>query len=267
MTSDPTKKRTALITGGNRGIGFEVCRQLAEAGHDVILTARREADAVDAAKKLAAEGLEVEPQPLDVTDSNSIARIATDFRQRPALLDALVNNAGISLKGFNADMVKKTMAVNFFGPLKLTDALLTVIGMTGRIVMVSSGMGALSCLSPELRKQFTDPALTRDELVGMANRFQADVEGGHYRERGWPRSAYSVSKVALNALTRLLETELEGSGKLVNAVCPGWVRTRMTRWFATRSTAKGANGIVWAATLPDDGPNGGFHRDRKPIRW
>ena len=214
-----------------------------------------------------AKGLDVEPQQLDVTDADGIERIVADLRQRPSGLDILVNNAGISMKGFDADVVQQTMAVNFFGPLHLTDALLPVMGTTGRIVMVSSGLGALSCLAPRLQAEFSDPGLTRDEMLGLVNRFQSDVGEGRYRERGWPKSPYSVSKVSMNAVTRILVKELAESDIWINTVDPGWVRTRMGGRIAARSVRKGAETITWAASLSGDGPHCSFLRDRTVIKW
>lgn len=266
METDPAK-RTAVVTGANRGIGFEVCRQLADMGLRVILTARDESAGPKAAAKLAGRGLEVSFQHLDVSDLKSIAGFAGHMRERKTRIEILVNNAGVSLKGFNGDVVKQTMSVNFFGALHLTDALLPLMAGAGRIVMVSSGLGSLSCLSTDRRHEFLDSGLTRDRLAALVNEFQSDVERGRYRERGWPNSAYAVSKVALNALTRILAGKLENSETKVNAVCPGWVRTGMGGRFAPRGVAKGADGIVWAATLPPAGPQGAFLRDRKPIQW
>lgn len=262
-----TDKLLAVLTGGNRGIGLEVCRQLADAGVRVILTARNDTSGSDAAKKLQGHGLEVTFRRLDVSESKSIAAFTDHVREQEPRIDILVNNAGVSPKGFNPDVVKQTLAANFFGAMHLTDALLPLMSQTGRIVMVSSGMGSLSCLSPDRQAEFLDPALTRNGLTALVGEFHSDVERGQYRANGWPKSAYSVSKVALNALTRILAKELEGSGMLVNAISPGWVRTRMGGLFAARSVAKGADTIVWAATLPHDGPQGAFLRDRAPIPW
>lgn len=261
------EKPLAVVTGGNRGIGFEVCRQLADGGIRVILTARDESAGSDAAAKLARKGLDVTFRQLDVSESKSIAAFTDHMREQEPRIDIVVNNAGITLKGFNPDVVKETLAVNFFGAMHLTDALSPLMSPTGRIVMVSSGLGALSCLSPDRQAEFLNPALTRDGLTALVGEFHSDVERGQYRANGWPKSAYAVSKVALNALTRILAKELEGSGMLVNAISPGWVRTRMGGRFAARSVAKGADTIVWAATLPPDGPQGAFLHDRKPIPW
>jgi len=260
-------RQIAVVTGGNRGIGLEVCRQLGQQGWRVILAARDPAAGERAAARLRKERLEVEFRPLNVADPGGIAAFAAQAARDPGRLDVLVNNAGVSLKGFDAQVCRRTLAVNFFGAMELTDRLLPLLSAGGRIVMVSSGMGELASLSPALRKEFLAPALNRAGLIDLMERFVADVEGGRHGAQGWPSSAYRVSKAGLNALTRVLAAELAGSGILVNSVCPGWVRTGMGGRFAPRSASKGADTIVWAATLPPDGRTGRFFRDRKPIGW
>jgi NAD(P)-dependent dehydrogenase (short-subunit alcohol dehydrogenase family) len=136
----------------------------------------------------------------------------------------------------------------------------------GRIVMVSSGVGELDGLSATARRRF-DPPPSKEELVAHVRAFLEDVRSDQYKEKGWPGSAYRVSKVGLNTLTRLLAGELKDRHLLVNAVCPGWVRTRMGGAHASRDVAEGADTLVWAATLPPDGPSGGFFRDRRAIPW
>ncbi|MDQ0380171.1 SDR family oxidoreductase [Amycolatopsis thermophila] len=222
----------ALVTGGNRGIGREVCRQLAAAGHTVVLTARSLAAATD-----AATGGEVIPWPLDVTSEDSVHRAAEAVAERFGRLDVLVNNAAISYdtwqRAVTADLavVREAAETNLYGPWRLTQALLPLLRRSdhARIVNVSSEAAS---------------------LAGM---------GG-----GTP--AYTASKVALNALTRMFAAELRAEGILVNAVCPGWVATDMGG-PGGRPVAEGAAGIVWAATLPDGGPTGGFFRDGRPLPW
>src|SRR5882724_9939785 len=210
------KSRLAVVTGGNRGIGRAIAERLVKAGLDVIATSREPSEGRAAA----------DPRylPLDVTDERSIASLANELAGG---LDVLVNNAGISLKGFDADVAKRTLAVNFFGAMNVTDSLLPLMRSGGRIVMVSSGMGELSSVSEDLRRRFLNPALTKGELVTLMESFVSDVAKGIHAEKGWPSSAYRVSKVGLNALTRILARELSGDPRrvLVNAVCPGWVRT------------------------------------------
>jgi carbonyl reductase 1 len=149
----------------------------------------------------------------------------------------------------------------------VTDVLGPAIRDEGAIVMVSSGMGEVSALSPELRKRFLADDLTRTTLVGLVQEFVRDVALGRHTERGWPSSAYRVSKAGLNALTRVLAKELAPRRIKVNAVCPGWVRTDMGGSSAPRSVEQGAASIVWAGTLGPDGPTGGFFRDGRPIPW
>jgi NAD(P)-dependent dehydrogenase (short-subunit alcohol dehydrogenase family) len=234
----PDSQRVALVSGANRGIGLETVRQLAAKRLTVVLTSRDLAAGDAAARKLAAEGLAVVARQLAVTDPASVTRLAAAVEAEFGRLDALVNNAGVYLdqgrQGVDADLdaVRQTLETNLFGAWRLCQAFLPLMrrGGYGRIVNVSSGMGQLN-----------------------------DMGGGS--------PGYRVSKTALNALTCILADELRGTGILVNAACPGWVRTEMGGREAPRSVEQGADTPVWLATLPDDGPTGGFFRDRKPIPW
>ena len=236
MAGNPTN--VALVTGANRGIGFEVCRQLASRGFVVFLTARDFGKARTAAAKLANAG-KVEPLPLDVSDPHSIQLAAAEVKKRYGYLNVLINNAGINYDTWqtaeNADIdrtVTETITTNLLGPWRMCQAFLPLLreSRAGRIVNVSSESGSLAHMSA-----------------------------------GPP--AYQVTKAGLNALTRTLAGELRGARILVNAVCPGWVATDMGGPGAPRSVSDGAAGIVWAATLPDHGPTGGFFRDGKPLPW
>jgi NAD(P)-dependent dehydrogenase (short-subunit alcohol dehydrogenase family) len=234
-------KKIAVVTGGNRGIGFEACRQLATKGIKVILTSRDEAKGKAAAEKLQAEGLDAIAHPLDVTSAESCDRLAQFLGDRFGQLDILVNNAGVLLDYSESDgsvfslkisTLQKTLETNTFGPLLLCQALVPLMKEHnyGRVVNVSSGAGQL-----------------------------------HDMGTGYP--SYRISKTALNAVTRIVANELKGTNILVNAVCPGWVKTDMGGANATRTPEQGADTIVWLATLPDDGPTGEFFRDRQPIDW
>jgi len=232
--------RIAVVTGANRGIGFEIARQLArQRGIRVVLTARDEAKAREAAGRLKREGLEVDIHPLDVTRDQGIRAIAEWVEKRYGRCDILVNNAGVMLDprgsrvlDSKAQTYLDTLETNLLGPLRMIQAMVPLMKKNryGRIVNLSSGQGQLS-----------------DMGVGTP--------------------AYRVSKTALNALTRTLAADLEGSGVLVNAMCPGWVKTDMGGPGAPRTVEQGADTAVWLATLPDGGPAGGFFRDRKPIPW
>lgn len=179
----------------------------------------------------------------------------------------MINNAGVSLNGFNPQVVRKTLAVNFHGVMEVTDRLLPLLDAGSRIVMVSSGMGEVSCLAPALRDKFMNPGLDREGLERLIQDFAQSVESGRHSEEGWPSSAYRVSKVALNALTRVLSEEVRESGILINAVCPGWVRTEMGGNSATRSAEQGAETITWAATELPAEATGQFFRDKQAVPW
>ncbi len=227
--------RIALVSGGNRGIGLEICRQLADRGGAVILGSRDEESGRKAAENLSGN---VVGHQLDVADEKSVDRLASFVEEEFGRLDILVSNAGISndhgQRGANADLerVREALEANLFGAWRLCEIAIPLMQRNGygRIVNVSSGMGALE-----------------------------DMGGGS--------PGYRVSKTALNALTRILASELRGNGILVNSVCPGWVQTVMGGSSAPRPVEEGADTPVWAATLPNNGPTGGFFRDRRPIPW
>lgn len=230
--------KRALVSGANRGLGFEIARQLGRAGLRVLVTARDAAQGAAARDVLASEGLDVSFHPLDVTDPASIAALARRVERDWGGVDVLVNNAGVFLdKDARAldvplDTVRRTLETNLLGALALSQALVPgmVARRRGRVVNLSSGLGTLN-----------------------------EMEGGY--------PSYRLSKVALNALTRMLAAETAGTGVLVNSMCPGWCRTDMGGPEAHRSPAEGADTALWLATLPDGGPTGGYFRDRKPIAW
>jgi NAD(P)-dependent dehydrogenase (short-subunit alcohol dehydrogenase family) len=230
--------RVALVTGANRGIGLEVVRQLARRGFDVLLGARDAGKGEAAADALKGQGLKVTYVPLDVTDAGSVETAARFVAERFGRLDVLVNNAAILYDSWqraaeaDLDTVREAFETNTLGPWRMSQAFLPLLGRSGhgRIVNVSSESGSL------------------------------DAMGG-----GTP--AYGVSKAALNVLTRKLADELRPSRVLVNSVCPGWVATEMGGADAPRTVEEGAASVVWAATLPDSGPTGGFFRDGEPLAW
>jgi carbonyl reductase 1 len=265
MPSVASDRPTALVTGANRGLGLETAVQLREKGFRILLTSRDEDKGIAVARKLDPEGHDVVYHQLDITDRGSITALAKDFPGLASRLDVLVNNAGIGSWGADRRASVRTIETNYFGSRDVTDALLPFMPNGGRVVMVSSGLGELSTLGRELRPQFDNPSLTRPALDSLVSSYLAALEAGETKRAGWP-SAYSVSKVALNALTRILARELSPRGTRVNAVCPGWVRTDMGSRGATRSVPVGGRSIVLAAMLPEDS-TGGFYRDGKPIPW
>ncbi|UJR86823.1 SDR family NAD(P)-dependent oxidoreductase [Sandaracinus amylolyticus] len=255
--------RTALVTGGNRGIGLEVCRGLAERGFRVLLASRDRDEGEAAARSLREGGHDVHARVLDVTDRESIAALVSSIAGDTPI-DVLVNNAGTSLDGFDSEVVRRTLAVNLEGVIALTDALSSHLAEDARVVMVSSGMGELHGLPPAILARF-EPPRDRAHVLAAVDEFARAVRAGRERDEGWPRSAYRISKVALNAMTRVYAEALRGRARVV-AVCPGWVRTRMGGPGASRSPREGAAGIVWAATTSDL-ETGRFYRDGRTIPW
>jgi carbonyl reductase 1 len=259
-----TPPRTVLVTGANRGLGLETARTLLERRHRVFLTSRGE-DGARIVTEFIRQGFHAEHRHLDVSDTASIAALATSLKQEGVLLDVLVNNAGIALDGFSLEMAKRTLDVNYFGAARVTDALVPLLADGATVVMVSSGMGELAPFAAPLRRRFLDPSLTRGTLDALMQAFLRDVKERRVREGGWPSSAYRVSKAGLNALVRVLAPTLGARRIRVNAVCPGWVRTDMGGAGAARSVDRGAASILWATAK--DGPTGGFFRDGHLIDW
>lgn len=231
--------RIAVVTGANRGLGLEISRQLAAAGHEVVMTSRDAAKGRTACAILAASGYKVSYRRLDVTSAPGIKTFAAYMTKKVGRLDVLVNNAGIMIDPRGTRFLESKLATflttfetNVWGPLMLTQALLPLMQKNGygRIVNMSSGLG---------------------QLAAMDN----------------STPAYRMSKTALNALTRIVAAEAKDSNILVNAACPGWVRTDMGGAAASRTVEAGADTPVWLATLPDGGPTGGYFRDRKAIAW
>ncbi|MFT5171370.1 MAG: NAD(P)-dependent dehydrogenase (short-subunit alcohol dehydrogenase family) [Candidatus Marinamargulisbacteria bacterium] len=233
-------KKVAVVTGANRGIGKEIVRQLAALPNmHVILTSRDEEKGKTAKSNIAGTADNITVAKLDVSEPDSIQSFSAQIQKDFQRIDILINNAGIILGEFDesifdtsiADM-KTVMQTNVYGPMMLCQALTPLMKQNnyGRIVNMSSGMGQLS------------------EMSGNA-------------------AAYRVSKTALNALSRILSKELSDTNILVNAMCPGWVRTEMGGENAHRNVQEGAKTAIWLATLDDNGPTGDFFRDNKQIDW
>lgn len=225
----------ALVTGGNRGIGFEICRGLAIRGMKVVLAARKQDDAAESAADLAsATGSEIIPLQLDVTDEASVVAARDYITPAFSQLDVLVNNAGIyldrgiSLRDLPVDVLRQTYEVNVIGPLRMMQVFIPIMGGGGRIVNLSSRMGSLT-------------------------------------QMGGGSPAYRSSKAALNALTRVAAAE--NPALRINTMHPGWVNTRMGGSGAPLTPEQGAETAIWLATLPADGPTGGFFSDRTEMPW
>jgi NAD(P)-dependent dehydrogenase (short-subunit alcohol dehydrogenase family) len=252
-------KKVAVVTGSNRGIGFEIARQLGQRGMAVILATRNAERGEAAAARLRSQGLDVTATRVDVTDTASIAALSTRVQERFGRLDVLVNNVGAAFdwtpvptqpSQVEFQAARQSFDTNFFGPLLVTQALLPLLkeAPAGRIVNLSTQLASLD--------EIGRPG---SPLAGMV------------------LPMYQAAKTALNAFTVLLAKELRGTRVKVNSACPGWVDTDggVPPWL--RSALGGAGGAVpveqgadtpvWLATLPDDGPSGGFFQQRKSIPW
>jgi NAD(P)-dependent dehydrogenase (short-subunit alcohol dehydrogenase family) len=232
-------KKIAIVTGGNRGIGHEIARQLMKADLFVVIGARDPAKCEIAVADLKPGGANVAGFPLDVNDTKSVRRFVEHVEKHHGAPGVLVNNAGVYPESTEAKVVdtptstwRETLETNLFGAVRMCREVVPLMKKLryGRIVNISSGLGQM-----------------------------------HQMGEGSP--AYRVSKAALNALTRTLAAEVAGSGILVNSMSPGWVRTDMGGEEAPRSVEEGADTAVWLSLLPSNGPTGQFFRDRKPIPW
>lgn len=227
--------RTALVTGGNRGIGLEVCRQLAQRGLNVVLTARDPSRGAAAAENLARHGLDVRFERLDITDADSVEACRRQLQADRVEVDVLVNNAAIytttPLMSIGEAALAEAIETNLIGAWRTIRAF--VPGMRdrgwGRVVNISTGYAHIADQAPQA-------------------------------------GAYGLTKAALNALTRMIAAEAGPTVK-VNSMSPGWVATRMGGAGATESPSQGAETAVWLATLPDDGPTDGFFYKGEPIKW
>ena len=228
----------AVVTGGNRGIGYGICKELSKVGCRVVLTSRDEEHGKQAVAKLGADKKNIVYHKLEVTDSKDIETLRDWILKMYGRVDILINNAGVYLDEgtsvFKVDekIVKETLDVNFYGAFNICRALVSIMRQNGygRIVNISSGYGAMS------------------EMAGY-------------------HAAYRISKAALNALTLIMADELRDGDIKVNAVCPGWVNTDMGGRMAPVSAEKAAKDIVYVALMDEEGPTGSFFRHKKPIEW
>ncbi|MBC7808947.1 MAG: SDR family oxidoreductase [Akkermansiaceae bacterium] len=249
MATKDLDGKIALITGANKGIGFETARQLGQRGATVLIGARDAGRGETAAQTLCSEGLNAEVVVLDTSDPASVQAAAQAVGNKYGRLDILINNAGVIIEDWmtppsqtTLETFQNTFATNVWGVIATTQAFLPLVknSPAGRIVNVSSTMGSLTAMS--------DPA----------NQYGG---GGAYA------SAYRTSKAALNMLTELFAKELAQTPIKINSICPGWVRTEMGSDAAPRSVEQGATASVRYATLPADGPTGGFFDEDGVVAW
>ncbi|KAK2063315.1 carbonyl reductase [Colletotrichum caudatum] len=287
-----TCSRIGVVTGANKGIGYAIVRQLAlqypksplNSGSLLIyLTARDKSRGEQAvsniqgdaglkqAKALSADdgAADIKFRQLDISDSSSISNLASFLKkEHPDGIDFVINNAGIAMQGFDSNVVKSTLACNYYGTLEATRAWIPVLKPDGRIVNVASVSGSLSQYSPEIKQRFLD-AQSVSEVTKLMEEFTAAVEKGTHEEDGWPSAAYAVSKAGEIGMTRAIARELQekGSKLLVNSCHPGYVVTDMTRGGGTKTPDQGAQTPVHLAIADIGGATGEYWSDEKVAKW
>ncbi|XP_007090549.1 carbonyl reductase [NADPH] 1-like [Panthera tigris] len=275
--------RVALVTGANKGIGLAIVRDLCrQFSGDVVLTARDEARGRAAVQQLQAEGLSPRFHLLDIDDLQSIRALRDFLREEYGGLDVLVNNAGIALADGDPTplhiQAQVTLRTNFFGTRDMCTELLPLMKPQGRVVNVSSIMSlvALKNCSPGMQQKFRSETITEEELLELMNKFVEDTKSGVHRKEGWPDTralTYGVSKMGVTVLSRIyarkLSEQRRGDRILLNACCPGWVRTAMGGPTAIKSPEEGAETPVYLALLPPDAkePHGEFVMEKKVEQW
>ncbi|OWM90620.1 carbonyl reductase [NADPH] 1 [Punica granatum] len=275
----------AVVTGSNRGIGFEIARQLAAHGLTVVLTSRDDAVGEEAAKVLQEGGLNVVFHQLDVTDPSSIRSFADWIHESYGGIDILVNNAGVNFNVGSDNSVESApmvISTNYYGTKNMIKAMIPLMRPSAagaRIVNVSSRLGRLNGRRNRigdlaLREKLNDIETLTEEFVDhTVSTFLKQVEEGTWMSGGWPQTFtdYSVSKLAVNAYTRLMAKILsdrpEGHKIFVNCYCPGWVKTTMTGWAGNIPTEHGADTGVWLALLPDQAVSGKFFAERREVSF
>ena len=279
MAASNQNEAVALVTGANKGIGFHIVRGLCQKlgpGSKVILCSRDATRGQAAVAEVNADcgGAEAQLLRLDLTDQTSVDAAVAHLRQSfPGGLDVVVNNAGFAFTAAATEpfgeQARRTLDVNYYGTLRVCQALLPMVKDGGKVVNVGSMAGGLGPRQPAMAARFLAPDLTVAQLSPLLESFVADAAAGQHQAKGWPNTAYGVSKAAVHALTRIHAAELQPRGVSCNAMCPGWCKSDMAGWERPPKTAEeGADTAVFLASLPAaDAPTGKFFSDRRERGW
>ncbi|XP_043078071.1 carbonyl reductase 1-like [Puntigrus tetrazona] len=275
-------KRVAVVTGANKGIGLAIVKGLCKAGFngDILLTARNEKLGQDAVAGLKSEGCNnVIFHQLDICDQGSSLKLKKFLQEKYGGLDVLINNAGMAFKHSATEpfgeQAEVTMRTNFWGTLWVCHALLPILRPKARVVNVSSFVSkkSLDQCSAELQAKFRNKDLSEEELCLLMGEFVQAAQAGDHTAQGWPNTAYGTTKIGVTVLSRIqarvLTETRPGDGILLNACCPGWVRTDMAGSNASKSPEEGAETPVYLAMLPEGAkePHGQLVWDKTVQEW
>lgn len=270
-------KKLALVTGGNRGIGKEICRQLGKKPNFQVLLCSRDPKAGrEAANELRDDGCDIlEVVQLDVTDPASVEAMKRRVEElsKDKSLDVLINNAGFAFKGdtFGSEEARRTIEVNVLGPMHVFNSLLPLLMKSkegGRVINVASQVGRLGQVSKPLQEKFSSPSAKVEDVLGLLEDFVESIKTGQHTGKGYSSSMYGMSKLGLQAINRVWARENEGRLAFVVSMCPGWCQTELSSFRGPRTASEGAETAVYLATAPkEEIVNGGFYVDDKLREW